>query len=247
MSLPTQNFKILTMKQISTALLLLLLAFSLSAQNKKPKLPVKYPYMIDFPVEYNNHPDSAYPVMIYLHGGSHRGNNLELLKEWGPPKLIAEGKHFDFVVVAPQCPGNKLWIQENWFEPLIRDLKSKYHIDTNNIFVTGISMGGFGSWQVAMDFPNRIKAIAPLCGSCTDSVNICKIRNISIWAFHGVNDGLVKVINTDRLVNRLTKCGANIKYSRLENRHHGIWNLYDTNEIYDWFKSIALSKNYFSK
>lgn len=129
-------------KQIITAVSLLIFSLSLNAQGKKPvKALVKYPYLIYFPEEYKSHPDSLFPVMIYLHGGSHRGNNLELLKIWGPPKLISEGKHFDFIVVSPQCPDNKLWISDNWFEPLFEDLRHQYRIDTSKIFVTGISMG----------------------------------------------------------------------------------------------------------
>lgn len=226
-------------KRITIILLYILFVLSLQAQHEKRVKPrVLYHYLIYFPESYKNHPDSLYPLILYLHGGSHRGNNLELIKEWGPPKLIAEGKQFDFIIVSPQCPANKLWITENWFEPLMMDLVSKYRIDTSNVYVTGISMGGFGTWQVAMDFPGRISGIVPLCGSCADSLNICNIRHIPVWAIHGVTDGLVRVIHTDRLVNRLKKCGGNVKYSRLENRHHGIWNLYDTDDIYAWFKSI---------
>ncbi|MCX6269839.1 MAG: dienelactone hydrolase family protein [Bacteroidetes bacterium] len=230
-------------KQIIEGILLLSCISMLYAQGKvKVKSKVRYKYLIYLPDAYKSHSDSTFPVMIYLHGGSHRGNNLELLKEWGPPKLIAEGKHFDFVVVCPQCPSNKLWITDNWFDSLYIELYSKYRIDTASIFVTGISMGGFGTWQVAMDFPGRIKGIVPLCGSCKDSVNICKIRHIPVWAIHGVNDGLVSVKHTDRLVKRLLQCSGDVRYSRLENRHHGIWNLYDTDEIYNWFNEIYLRR-----
>lgn len=207
---------------------------------KKPL--VKYPYLIYLPADYSIEASKKYPVLIYLHGGSHRGNDLEKLKEWGPPKLIAQGRQFNFIIVSPQCPENKLWITDDWFEPLMDELAAKYRVDTSNIFVTGISMGGFGTWQVAMDFPDRIKAIVPLCVSCKDSVNICRISHIPVWAFHGVNDGLVSVKHTDRLINRLQKCNAEVKYSRLENRHHGIWNLYDTDEIYDWLMQIYLKR-----
>ena len=238
----------LMIKKNLISLLFFCIILSFYAQCKKPnKAKVKYQYLIYFPEQYKTHPDSSFPVIIYLHGGSHRGNNIQLLKEWGPPKLIEEGKQFDFIVVSPQCPGNKLWITDNWFEPLISDLISQYRVDTSNVFVTGLSMGGFGTWQVAMDFPNRIKAIVPLCGSCKDSVNICNISHIPVWAIHGVNDGLVKIQHTDRLVNRLKGCNGNIKYSRLENRHHGIWNLYDNDEIYDWFKSIYVARKSSSK
>ena len=216
--------------------LLIFMVSMVSGQNRKTlKSPKLYPYQVYLPQGYQTHPDSLYPVLIYLHGGSHRGNNPELLKEWGPPMRVARGEQFPFIMVFPQCPANKLWITENWFEPLMADLKAKYRIDTKAVYVTGISMGGFGTWQVAMDFPDRIAGIAPLCGSTRDSLEICRIRQVPIWAFHGVNDGLVRVINTDRLVKRLKACNGNIRYSRLENRHHGIWNLYDNNEIFDWF------------
>jgi len=235
-------------RRLIAGFLLLMIGLVLFAKEKKTvKLAVLYPYSIYLPEKYALHPDSVFSVMIYLHGGSHRGTNPELLKEWGPPKLIAAGRQFDFIVVSPQCPDNKLWISENWFEPLMTDLQKKYRVDTAGIFVTGISMGGFGTWQVAMDFPDRIKGIVPLCGSCADSLNICKIRHIPVWAIHGVNDGLVKVRNTDRLVNRLRQCNGSVKYSRLENRHHGIWNLYDNDDIYNWFISVRKSGMNYAK
>lgn len=210
---------------------------------KAEKLKKLYPYQVHVPKDYPVHPDSAFPVLIYLHGGSHRGTNPALLNEWGPPMRIARGDQFPFIMVFPQCPDDRLWITDNWFEPLMQDLKSKYRIDARGIFVTGISMGGFGAWNVAMDFPEQIKGIAPLCGSCRDSVNICKIRHIPVWAFHGVNDGLVRVIHTDRLVKRLKACNGNVRYSRLEKRHHGIWNLYETEDIYTWFLELYRERN----
>lgn len=229
--------------KIIISLVFVIIGFFVNAQSKKPvKTKVQYPSQIYLPEEYKSNSAKKFPVIIYLHGGSHRGNKPDLLKEWGPPKLIAEGKHFDFIIVSPQCPINKLWISDNWFEPLMAELENKYRVDTSNIYVTGISMGGFGAWQVAMDFPGRIKGIAPLCGSCADSLNICKIKHIPVWAFHGVNDGLVNVKHTDRLVKRLRKCGGDVKYSRLEKRHHGIWNLYDSDDIYRWFKGLIRNR-----
>ena len=73
------------------------------------------------------------------------------------PKLIDEGKEYDFVVVSPQCPIGKYWTTENWFDSLYFDLKMKYRIDTNRIYATGISIGGFGAWELAMDYPDLIQ------------------------------------------------------------------------------------------
>jgi len=207
---------------------------SYSQVDKANKKAVRYAYMVYEPNDYSINKQDSFPVLIYLHGGSHRGNDLELLKGYGLPKLIDEGKDYDFIVVSPQCPIDKYWTTENWFDSLYLDLKTKYRLDTTRIFATGISMGGFGTWELAMDYPDLIKAIVPLCGGCNDSLNICKIKHIPIWTFHGVKDNSIPINETERLVNRLEECYGKIKFTRLENRGHGIQDIYDNDEIYNW-------------
>ena len=217
--------------------LILFLGFSINVfpqSDKSDKRIVRYNYLIYTPDDYTlNHQDS-FPVLIYLHGGSHRGNDLELLKGYGLPKLIDEGKNFDFIVVSPQCPNDKYWTSENWFDSLFLDLKAKYRIDTSRIYATGISMGGFGTWELAMNYPKLIRAIVPLCGGCNDSLNVCKINHIPIWAFHGDKDKLIPVTETMQLVRRLKACKGQIKFTRLANRGHQIQDIYNNDEIYNW-------------
>jgi predicted peptidase len=209
-------------------------AHSQALNIKKPK--VNLDYLIYLPTDYESNFDTDFPLIIYLHGGSQRGENLELLKGYGIPRLIEEGKNYDFIIASPQCPDTTYWSQIDWFESLYLELNSKYRINTAKVFVTGISMGGFGTWHAAMDYPDLVKAIVPLCGGCNDSIDICKISHIPIWTFHGELDNLIPINETERLVNRLIKCSANVKFTRLENQGHGIHYLYEKEDIYNWLK-----------
>lgn len=141
----------------------------------------------------------------------------------------------EFIIASPQCPDNTYWSQIDWFDSLYKDLTSKYRIDMDRIYVTGISMGGFGTWHAAMDYPNKITAIVPLCGGCNDSLNICHINQIPVWTFHGTADTEIDINETVRLVDRLNKCDGKVKFTRLENEGHEIQYIYEKNpEIYKW-------------
>lgn len=203
-----------------------------SQEISKPQ--IKCDYLLYLPKDYKNHNDS-FPLIIYLHGGSQRGKDLNKLKGYGLPYLIDKGHDYDFIIVSPQCPDNAYWSRINWFDSLYFDLSSKYRIDKHRIYVTGISMGGFGAWQVAMDYPDEFAAIVPLCGGCNDSINICKLNKLPIWTFHGTADTMININETERLVSRLSKCDGNVKYTRIENEGHYIQYLYENKpEIYKW-------------
>lgn len=218
-------------------LIFLIFGFSINLFSQigaKPK--VKCKYLLYLPKDYYNHKDS-FPLIIYLHGGSQRGNDLNKLKTFGLPYLIDKGNNYDFIIASPQCSENTFWSVIDWFDSLYLDLTAKYRIDKQRIYVTGISMGGFGTWQAAMDYPDKIAAIIPLCGGCNDSTEICKINKLPIWTFHGTADSMITINETERLVSRLQKCKGNIKFTRLENAGHGIQDIYERQEIYDWLKN----------
>lgn len=87
-------------------------------------------------------------------------------------------------------------------------------------------MGGYGTWQTAVAYPNKFAAIAPLCGGCDDSTQICRIRHVPIWTFHGTNDDIIPVEETERLIRRLRTCKGRVRYDRLMGRGHDIQNIY---------------------
>jgi len=200
--------------------------------NSKPKIWCDY--LLYLPENYSNQTDS-FPLLIYLHGGSMRGDNLEKLKVYGLPKLIDSGNQYEFIIASPQCPNDTYWSRINWFDSLNHELNSKYRIDKNRIYVSGISMGGFGAWHAAMDNPDKIAAIIPMCGGCNDSLEICRINHIPIWTFHGTADKHIEFNETEQLVDRLKMCNGNVKFTKLDSKGHDIGYIYENKEIYNWF------------
>jgi predicted peptidase len=213
---------------------LLSLCLKASAQTQ-PKPKAYYPYLLYLPKDYSNS-KKKFPLVIYLGGGSQRGDDLNKLTSYGVPFYIAKGHEYDCIIASPQCPDTKYWTTENWFDSLYSDLTSKYRIDTTRMYVTGISIGGFGTWQVAMDYPDKFAAIAPLCGGVNDSdtANISKLRHLPIWTFHGTADYLILISETERVVSKLKAHNGNVKFTRLEKEGHGIQYLYADNKIFDW-------------
>jgi predicted peptidase len=193
----------------------------------------KYNYLLYLPKDYAAK-KANYPLVIYLHGGSQKGQDLAKLKIYGLPYLVDKGQNFDFIIASPQCPDGKFWSTDNWFEPLYNELINKYRIDPKRVYLTGISMGGYGTWQTAVAYPDKFAAIMPLCGGCDDSTQICQIKKLPVWTFHGIADDLISISETDRLVKRLAQCGNQVKFTRLENVGHNIQYLYEDRSLYDW-------------
>ena len=211
-------------------LLLVFLSLSTLAQTKQP---ARYPYQLYLPKNYAT-TKQTFPLVIYLHGGSQRGTDLTKLNLYGLPKLVNQERNFPFIIAAPQCPDGKFWSTDNWFDSLYTDLTSRYRIDKGRVYLTGISMGGYGTWQTAVAHPTTFAAIIPLCGGCDDSTQICKINRLPIWAFHGTDDDLVHIDETARLVKRLQQCHGNVRFTRLQNEGHGIQYLYENPKLYQW-------------
>ncbi|RYF69012.1 MAG: phospholipase [Cytophagaceae bacterium] len=221
---PTQLFCVLI-------LLHWLPAVAQSDRQSKPR--ARYPYLIHVPEAYKSS-RKAFPLIIYLHGGSQRGNDLNKLNEYGPPHALHQGLTINAIIVSPQCPDGKFWSTDNWFDSLYTELKTTYRIDTKRVYLTGISMGGYGTWQTAVAYPNTFAAIAPLCGGCDDSTQICQIRNVPVLTFHGTADDLVPFDETDRLVRRLSACKGKVTFTKLAGKGHSIQYLYEDRSIYNW-------------
>jgi len=225
------------MNRVSVIFLILLLAFTIlqSSAQTQSKAKANYPYLLYLPNEYLTS-NEDFPLIIYLGGGSQSGSDLNRLKTYGIPFYIEQGHKYDFIIASPQCPEKTYWTTENWFDSLYSDLISTYRIDTTRIYVTGISNGGFGTWQVAMDYPDRFAAIAPLCGGVNDSdtAKISNLKHLPIWTFHGTADDMIPIDETERVIKKLEAYGR-IKFTRLQNEGHGIQYLYKDNTIFDWF------------
>ena len=201
---------------------------------------VRYKYLAYLPEKYN--PDSlqAWPLIIYLHGGSDRGNDLNKLYSSGIPDQLYRGRNFPFIIIAPQCPLNIRWETEDWFEPLYNDIIGRYRIDTSRIYLTGNSLGGSGTWYLAIKYPGRFTAIAPISGFTSHNEfiyrHVNRLKDMPVRAFHGKVDITVPYEETERIVKKLQKKNKKLKFDSDPNTGHWIhWNIYPNQDLYDWF------------
>ena len=179
-----------------------------------------------------------WPLMLFLHGAGERGNDLEKVKMHGPPKLIAkEGKEFPFILVSPQCPEGEWWSSDREIaalNALLDDIEARYRVDVDRVYVTGLSMGGFGAWGLAVDNPGRFAAIAPICGG-GDPARAERIKHLPVWAFHGAKDDTVPLKASQDMVDALKKAGGNVRFSVYPEAGHDLWTeTYNNPEIYEW-------------
>lgn len=171
-------------------------------------------------------PAKNMPLVVYLHGGSGKGDDLELLTELdGFPKYLKTGQLWDIpaYVVIPQLPSDI----RGWAEAadsvisLIRSVKDEYMIDENNISLTGHSMGGTGTWSLAAAYPNTFARIAPLSGSIKNTaVNVNKLKNIPVRAFVGTDDTIVPPESSQSFINALKSAGGNAEITELDGADH---------------------------
>jgi len=201
-------------------------------------------YLLYLPKDYDV--KDKLPLMLFLHGAGERGNNLEQVKVHGPAKLIAQGKDFPFIVVSPQCPENIRWKHE-WLVALIDEIVAKYKVDENRIYVTGLSMGGYGTWRLATEISNRLAAIIPICG-WGDPPAAYLIGDLPIWTFHGAKDNVVPIKSTEEMVEKVKSNKGNIKFTVYPEAMHDSWTeTYNNPEIYEWLLSHTLDQRKIKK
>lgn len=208
---------------------------SINAGQQKPaefdSTKVKLKCLVYLPKDYDQ--TKAWPVLLFLHGIGERGDNLDLVKKHGPPKLIAGGKQFPFIVVSPQCPNGQWWVPSELMA-LLDEIAMKYKVDQDRVYLTGLSMGGFGTWAWAAYQPNRFAAIVPICGG-GDPANAKRIAHIPAWVFHGGKDRTVPIEKSKKMIEALKKAGAEPKFTIYPEAGHDSWTqAYNTAELYEW-------------
>jgi len=207
--------------------------------NQNPK-DTNYHYISYTPKEYNDDTIKKWPLIIYLHGGSSRGADTIKLYCCGIPDQIWRGREFPFIIVAPQCPIHQRWSTDNWFENFYEEITTKYRVDTNKVYLTGVSLGGAGTWYLAIKYPEKFAAIAPMSGFTRhiDYImkNTDKLIDIPIWAFHGKIDKIAQFEDTEWMINRLEGKNKDLKFTAEPDVGHWIdWLVYPEQELYDWF------------
>lgn len=206
---------------------------------------VRAEYLLYIPEEYNT-TEKKWPLILFLHGAGERGNDVHMVAAHGPPKLVEQGKAFPFVIVSPQCPENSWWsseLQMDRLNALLDDIVSRYRIDQERIYVTGLSMGGFGTWRLAHDYPHRFAAIAPVCGK-GDPESVQNIRHLPAWVFHGAKDSVIPIKESQLMVDALTTIGGNVQFTVYPEAGHDSWTeTYNNPELYEWFLKHTRSEH----
>ena len=192
---------------------------------------VEMSYLLYLPKDYDQ--KESWPLLVFLHGSGERGDDLELVKTHGPPKLIAEGKEFPFIVVSPQCPKDRTW-EPIELNALLDDLTKSYKVDPDRICITGLSMGGFGTWELLARYPEFWAAAVPICGGCkVDTVE--KFKQVPIWVFHGAKDPTVKLKASEEMVEALKAAGGKPKFTIYPEEGHASWvSAYNDKELWTW-------------
>jgi len=198
-------------------------------------VPVDYGYLLSKPESYDDDKTKKWPLLVFLHGAGERGNDLDKLKLHGPPKLIEEGKKFPAVVVSPQCPAGKVW-NPHGIKALVDQVVSTHRVDLTRIYLTGLSMGGFGTWETATEYPETFAAIIPICGG--GGIRILaleRVRHLPQWIFHGAKDTVVPAKFSQDMFNALKKLGAPVEIKIYPDAEHDSWTAtYADDAVWDW-------------
>lgn len=195
-------------------------------------------HAVYLPPMYDEQPDARWPLLIFLHGAGERGDNLEGVYRHGPLREVREGRDFPFVIIAPQIDGQDFWacyaqtlnmMLDGWLE--------QYRLDPARVYLTGLSMGGTGTWMWGMMNPRRFAAIMPLCGT-----GICwcagNLKSVPVWAFHGDQDDTVPLEESVRMVERLNRSGGQARLTVCEGAGHDCWSeTYRREDVYAWLLS----------
>jgi predicted peptidase len=196
-------------------------------------------YLLYLPADYEKKASEKLPLVLFLHGAGERGDDIEKVKIHGPPKLVSEGKDFPFILVSPQCPTGSRWDAQE-LDKLIDELAGTYRVDRQRLYVTGLSMGGSGTWSLVSAQPSKFAAAMPLCGR-GDLANVKNLAQTPTWVFIGAKDRAETVQNCQDMAAALKKAGGDAKITVYPDLPHDCWTVtYNNPEVYEWMLSKRL-------
>ena len=223
-------------------------------------------YLLYLPSGYDAKAAKQWPLILFLHGAGERGTNLTQVSVHGPPKLVkktppapkneAEAARADreaatkllaekFIIVSPQCPSDQVW-DSDAILGLLDSVLAKHKVDAGRVYLTGLSMGGYGSWALLAKAPDRFAAVAPICGGANTIDYLLAARGKSaalkatpVWAFHGAKDPVVLLAESERIVALLKKLGLkDVQLTVYPEAQHDSWTAtYNNPKLYEWFLS----------
>jgi predicted peptidase len=219
--------------------------------------PLGYSYLLSTPVTSGTEPERGWPLILFLHGVSERGSQVTAVARQALPRLLdvsnpvalslaeSEVSRFvaeRFIVIAPQCPQYEVW-HEGEIIQLLDHVGEQFHVDSARVYLTGLSMGGFGAWAIALRQPRRFAALVPVCGGgrIADIETAVKenpdaLRSLGVWAFHGARDRVVPLEESERMIDALRQAGVtDVKFTIYPQGEHDAWTAtYANPDLYRW-------------
>lgn len=207
-----------------------------------PGMAETLPYRLYIPAAAK---DGLCPLVLFLHGAGERGgDNARHLQVGMLPHYFASGaaEQYPAIIVAPQCPEDRQWVDVSWSEgnyrldavqespylhlaaALVEMVAARYPVDSDRLYLTGASMGGYGTWDLLLRYPERFAAAIPICGA-GDASKAARLRDMPLWVFHGQDDNIVPVSGSRRMVAALWEAGSErVRYTEFYTGvMHGSW------------------------
>jgi predicted peptidase len=198
-------------------------------------------YLLFLPARYEKE-TAGWPLMVFLHGAGERGDDLNLVKKYGPPMIVEDAPDFPFVVVSPQCLADRHWDPQQVIA-LVEDVVASHRIDRQRIVLTGVSLGGFGTWMTAAAYPRRFAALAPVCGWGAPALAV-RLRDVPVWIFHGEDDDVVPIGRSREMRDALLDSGGDVRFTSFPGVGHDAWTeAYATPALYAWLLQCRASGN----
>lgn len=201
----------------------------------EPKEPKTYRYLLSTPENYDSKTESL-PLIVFLHGAGERGVDINEVKIHGIPKIFDKGNELRVITVSPQCDLDTTWnAQVDELKAFIDYIADEYNIDKNRISITGLSMGGFGTWAMGIAFPDYFSALAPVCGGNGMIWLAPLLKDIPIWAFHGTEDTVVLPSASIEMVEAVNNAGGKAQLTLYEGVAHDSWiQAYEQTDLIEW-------------
>jgi predicted peptidase len=195
-------------------------------------------YLLHLPLGYSR--KRSHPLILFLHGSDECGANVQCVARHGIPKVAAREPTFPFIAVSPQCPANSTWIlQADVLLLLLDEVMRTHAVDRSRVYLTGMSLGGYGAWYLGSLHPERFAAVVPVCGGYEDMLGfpdrVEGLRYTPVWAFHGAKDKAVPASESRTLVRALRKFGGKPKLTIYPDAGHDVWTrAYADARLYRW-------------
>lgn len=184
--------------------------------------------------------EKKWPLLLFLHGSGERGDDLEKVKVHGPPKIVAaDASKIPMIVISPQCESGRRWDSAELVQ-LVDQMAAKFNADPKKLYLTGLSMGGYGTWNILADYPGKFAAAVPVCGG-GNPTQVEKMKRTPIWVFHGAKDQAVPLTRSEEMVAALKQIEGDVKLTVYPEAGHDSWTeTYANPEVYKWLLEKSL-------